>query len=285
MCLQQMQILFNVGKFFALSPSTVEVKPISQLQKVYAMIMLSTLTIWMFDSISYKNFYTQYIHIKMIVSLLTDIVLLSIYVTGVIDVTFRKKDHWFRLMKNLKIIHLCDNRGRRMKNCTTFLMGHGIYFVIMSFTTFTWYDLRGVRFFREFSCTMALIYTKYLQKFILYVILNMIADKYHSLCQQLRSLMDKSNTQQIVAVLRGMKYFIEVLKDTVNIFNGIFGWPITLILTFTILHLLNYLDYSFITIVNLDKMFIINSVISNVMLLIFDFVSDVCIDYSKFDIF
>ncbi|KAJ3617912.1 hypothetical protein MTP99_006995 [Tenebrio molitor] len=130
-------------------------------------------------------------------------------------------------------------------------------------------------FFREFSCTMALIYTKYLQKFILYVILNMIADKYHSLCQQLRSLMDKSNTQQIVAVLRGMKYFIEVLKDTVNIFNGIFGWPITLILTFTILHLLNYLDYSFITIVNLDKMFIINSNI-------FDFVSDVTTVYLIF---
>jgi hypothetical protein len=274
MCLQQMQILFNVGKLFALSPSTVDVKSITHLQKIWAMLMLSTLTIWMFNCISYKNFYTPYIHIKMIICLLTDIALLSIYVTAVTDVTFRKRDHWFKLMKNLKLIHLCDNSVRSMKNYTTFLVGNGIYIVVMGFTTFSWYELQGVRYFREFSCTMILMYAKYLQKLILYVILKMIAGKYHSLSQQLRSLTAKSKTQRIVVVLRRIKYFIEVLKDTVNIFNGMFGWLITLILTFTFLHLLNYLDYLFITISNLDEMFIVKCIIADIMNLVFDFVSD-----------
>jgi hypothetical protein len=121
---------------------------------------------------------------------------------------------------------------------------------------------------------MALTYAKCLLKLVLYVILKMIADKYHRLSQQLRSLMVKSNTRRILVVLRRMKYFIEVLKDTVNIFNGLFGWTITLILTFTFLHLLNYLDYLFITISNLDEMFIVKCIIADIMNLVFDFVSD-----------
>jgi gustatory receptor len=274
MSLQRLQVICNVGKCFALFPSTSDVKPVTQCQKIFAIMLSSMATIWMIICISNKNFYTYYIHIKMIVCLLTDITLLSIYVTGVIDVTFRKRDQWSKLMKNLKIIY----NSRKMKYFTSFLMAQGIYFITMGVTTFSFYEIQGVRYFREFSCSMALIYTKYLQKLFLYVILKMIAETYRSLGQQLRSLMVKSNTQHVSMVLRRIKYFAEVLKDTVNIFNGIFGWPITLILTFTILHLLNYLDYTFIAITNLDEMFVMKYIISDIMMIVFNLVSDLCLD-------
>ncbi|KAJ3620194.1 hypothetical protein MTP99_004174 [Tenebrio molitor] len=275
MSLQRLQVICNVGKCFALFPSTSDVKPVTQCQKIFAIMMSSMATIWMVICMSNKNFYTYYIHIKMIVCLLTDITLLSIYVTGVIDVTFRKRDQWSKLMKNLKIIH----NGRKIKYFTSFLMAQGIYFITMGVTTFSFYEIQGVRYFREFSCSMALIYTKYLQKLFLYVILKMTAETYRSLGQQLRSLMVKSNTQHITVVLRRIKYFAEVLKDTVNIFNGIFGWPITLILTFTILHLLNYLDYTFIAITNLDEMFVMKYIISDIMMIVFNLASTVYVIY------
>ncbi|CAH1380348.1 unnamed protein product, partial [Tenebrio molitor] len=51
-----------------------------------------------------------------------------------------------------------------------------------------------------------------------------------------------------VVVFIGLQFFgthLYLLKDTVDIFNDIFGWPIFFIIVYTTLHILNHFDNIF----------------------------------------
>ncbi|KAJ3619932.1 hypothetical protein MTP99_003937 [Tenebrio molitor] len=90
-------------------------------------------------------------------------------------------------------------------------------------------------------------YMLYSYNTILYVIARMIFIKYKLIHKFLRQVLYRKDDCEMnyYLKLKQIETHLYLLKDTVDIFNDIFGWPIFFIILYTTLHILNYFDNIF----------------------------------------
>jgi hypothetical protein len=117
------------------------------------------------------------------------------------------------------------------------------------------------------------------------LILNVLLTQYQYLNHQLDEQMGSKVvfTQKLVHSLKDIEQSLCFLKDTIEIVNSAFGWPLVLSISFTILHILNKFHFMFIILLFPDEV-VLQRIIADAVSVLLTFVSTDD-GNSQFDIF
>lgn len=189
-------------------------------------------------------YFHEFIHFKAIINVLIHINLYIFNCSTILSLVFWKTNKWKELLKRLKtFISITDNFEKIKFFC---LISFGILLVTVMFTISMlcfWSWINGVEryllrnnavYLQYFLITAFHIYTTFILKLFLW--------QYHKLTITMGNMTNCK--AQTLAEIEDCVYF---LRDTVDCFNEIFSWPLTLNISFTVLYTLNNLDFVFET--------------------------------------
>ncbi|KAJ3653140.1 hypothetical protein Zmor_019049 [Zophobas morio] len=229
-------LLFNFGKILALVPSYNY--PVTFTQKLYTLIFVTfnfVATVMLsIDRNGYKLYYA-----KAVVFFLTDVNLLIFVCYSRVSLVLWNKKKWEILINNLYImISSMENRKviRYAKICILKLF---VEIVVLFAIYMFWFGYFGPHFITQYNIHYFNYYLLYsyntFVSFILYTIL--VQYKYVS------AFLDQPGCSTLIQKIEQNLYF---LKDTTNAVNDTFEWPTTMVISYTVLYILNNLDYIFI---------------------------------------
>jgi hypothetical protein len=100
---QLLKVVFAVGKFLALTPTFIGPNLKIATKKTYPILLLSSLTIAVPISLFWRqSYYQNFIHIKLTISFLMDIILYLFNFVTIAGVPFLKRNKWQELLDNLE---------------------------------------------------------------------------------------------------------------------------------------------------------------------------------------
>ncbi|RZC34652.1 hypothetical protein BDFB_009047 [Asbolus verrucosus] len=249
MSFKLLELIFQIGKFLAITPSTIKVKNVTTVEKWHAIFMLAFYTVAVLISCIYRaSSYRAFIHIRLTIHVMLDTTLYMFSICTILT-AFRRRQ-WYRLMKNLRNVRSFRNNSEQ-SHYRSFVVLNLIYWVVISYLGWIFYGTMGMEFFKQYGIEYLQIYTQFLISFLMYAILKMLKKRYHSVKNSL--LMKKFEVSLI-------KYDIRVLKECVDIFNRIFGWPFLMNIVYASLQILIYLSNIFL----ISSKFKLTLVISNI---------------------
>lgn len=296
MNIQLLELLVKIGKYVSISPSSTREKRERLSKKLYTLglIVLFTLAT-LLATIEKKKFYMKLIHLKMVLNSLIDLNLYILQIYIFCLSTIYKKTEWFQLIRNLKTISpLASFHHRIPANKTTkfnywvliFLISNLIYVLIATYAFWLWCRTLG---FRDNSTQYLVHYvmnylTNCFYSFFLCNLLWIILDGYRNihfgLNKQVKHVQKLNKNYNIPNVnfmlfLNKIEIQIITMKETVELFNDIFGWPMFLKIVYSSLQLLNFLDYIFLQKQKayVDQKYILSIKLSNFSRLFTNFVS------------
>ncbi|CAH1380501.1 unnamed protein product, partial [Tenebrio molitor] len=108
MSFRLLKYLFKVGKFLAITPSSLTIAKATLKEKIYGSSMIGLYTVALVVSLIYRvPQYSRYIHIKLTIHVILDIMLYTFCVQAIM-VALLKRHLWYKLIRNLKITR--DNK-------------------------------------------------------------------------------------------------------------------------------------------------------------------------------
>jgi gustatory receptor len=230
------KVTFSVGKWLAVTPATLDVTSPTLFRKIYSLFVVTILTVLMIYAIINKHFYRDFMQVKSAVCLLTDINLFIFNVVTVMSVVFWKNQQWKHLTNNLKLIEA--NAEKKSTRICKFVTLHILVFTTIIGSNCFWVKIHGFTFVKQYEILYFQIYLQCFYCLLLSEILTPILASYRHLFHVLSDAKMMSPPK-----IRSDFY---TLKDTVNVFNDIFGWPIALLISYTIFKVLIFLDHALI---------------------------------------
>jgi hypothetical protein len=189
------------------------------------------------------------IYPKVVVSVLNDLYLLIFSCCISLTVVLWKKAQWQKLIANLKIIasnanntkkivqHVKISLARLVTDLTILIVEYGFWSTIFDLSNFIkisnahYVDYYLVFSFNTFlSLILIVVLTQY--RYLNQVLEEQIASEI--IC------LDK-----LASLLREIERNLLFLKETVDLINDIFGWPLALLISYTTLYIVNNFDYIF----------------------------------------
>lgn len=258
-----LNLLHTVGSIFAVVPPKTNN---TRFQKIYSVFLFILLSVGLIISCYYRiPFYRKFNIIKLAVQILVDFImyLFNFYVSVV--VVFYKENEWHQLMSNLRKIE-CNSLN--LKNYfKSFTAINIIYWSLNFYTLWLWISSYGLNYYKQYIMDIFQGYQALLYNYIMYVVLDMLLVRYTYLNQLL-------NQNRNILLFKKLKSNIFLLKDNVEIFNKIFGWPILCNLIFCCLRILIELDILIIyEKVKLDVDITLNNVCIILVLLVSKFLA------------
>jgi gustatory receptor len=236
MTLKVLEIIFTVGRFLAITPPNINIK-INFYQKLYALLLITLIGLGILRGWVYKNFYMNFVHMKMIVSLLTDCNIFAFNCAVVVNSSLTKREEWCKLVENLKNEQQNNLKSSKLPLLWLIL----VHIFVSAFITYQLFFVRisGLRYLIVIALPMVQMYIRALYNVLLLEILNLMLLKYKFLIQSLSDFKSKKVSSVFVKKIKSCAC---VLKDTVDVFNDIFGWPIALVILHTCFVFLKFLD-------------------------------------------
>lgn len=244
---QLLRVIFTFGKFFGLTPSSLKVKQKSFGQKFYAVIFFIIFFIGMTASIYSKNFYRDYIHIKIAIGFFKEITLYLFYYNIILVSTFSKRKSWKNLIRNLGSCGKINTKKRYYYYYYGFFIMQLIYLSVVIYDIY--FDSAKPLF--EFLCRHPIEYLQnYLQLFyeyLLLVLVDMIFVRYRELNILLEHIEAKPERNIIIfnsrlSLIQKIETSTKILSYTVDIYNKLFGWPIAFLIFYATLDYLDDID-------------------------------------------
>ncbi|RZC05039.1 hypothetical protein BDFB_014094 [Asbolus verrucosus] len=230
---QQLRLVFRVGKIFAITPPSLEIKNQTTNQKYYSCFMIVFYTVGVLVSSYYrKPYYIQHIHIKLAIQIILDSSLYAFNIYTVL-IALNKRSQWFILIKNFKITQEESENINEKSHLLKFAFSNFIFLGILLHMTYKFASLIGVDFFKMYTIQYVQIYAQFLHNFLIYTVLNMLRVRYRAVTLALSKevcLVTKLERRSVASFLNKIKYNVCILKENVDIFNNIFGWPNLLII-------------------------------------------------------
>ncbi|KAJ3652252.1 hypothetical protein Zmor_018233 [Zophobas morio] len=253
MSFKELTLVFKVGRFLALTPSSVQPKSNTVLQKLYTLLICTLITLAVIGSATYKKFYSQFIHIKVAVCLLSDSLLFSLIIYTMIVQGFYRRKVWndfIDILKRTEHLTKTQNLNKIVPYYFEFLAVNLIHLIFATYVVAIWSEINGMRFLREEGITVIQVYLKLFCKYILYVLLKMLLIRYRglknvlllSLEQIIRNLKSNWSDETVLQLVKNVQLLMCVLKKSVDIFNAMFGWPLFFIISFTTIEIMNTID-------------------------------------------
>ncbi|RZC33860.1 7tm 7 and/or Lig chan domain containing protein, partial [Asbolus verrucosus] len=232
-----LKLIFFVGRFLAITPSFIDCPPENFLRKVYSTFLCVLLTAGAAISIYNRRFqYSHYNYIKLTIKLLMDASLHTFNCYTMIAV-FSNRLKWWKLMKKLKI-----SPKSRTPWYMGFVLTHTVYWINEISLTYVWTKFGTTALVKQYLIEIVQQYSKFLYSFLIYTTLKIILFQYETVSNEIEYLtrnLDKSN---FLFFLTKHQISLIGLKETVELFNNIFGWPILIIIVYAGLQILLYLD-------------------------------------------
>ncbi|RZB38899.1 hypothetical protein BDFB_014134 [Asbolus verrucosus] len=178
---KSLKCLFNIGSFLAITPCYEQ--KVTFLRKVYSVLLMIFITICVGVSNGYRQFYRGSMYLRVVTSILMEIVLLLFSCYTTMAVVFFKREQWQRLMKNLKIIikALGDDRAiSRAASAAIFAVIFTLVLEIFSYSV--WSQIFGFgRYFWDFSVYYLEFYMLLYYNIFLCFILSLLLSYYKQL--------------------------------------------------------------------------------------------------------
>jgi hypothetical protein len=242
-----LKFLFSVGKFLTITPPYNS--RTSRLQTICTLIVVTLQVSFMLFSVITRELKAVHICAKVVVGVLVDLFLLTFSCHTALSVVLWKKTQWQKLIGNLKI--LASNKENRKK------IVHHVKISFMRLVTDLTILIVEYSFWMErhsFSNYVQVYNAHYFEYYFVFsfntflsLILNVVLIQYrhlnHILQQQISSA--KLVTNNLSKLLSEIESSLFFQKDTVDLINDIFGWPLALIISYTTLYILNNLDFVF----------------------------------------
>jgi gustatory receptor len=218
----------RVGEILAITPFLTTTKK-TFTKKCYDVAVLTVFTVGISYSLyNRSSLYTRLNIFKLIIRVLLDLCLwvLSYYI--LVGVHFRKKE-WSHI-SNLKSVQTSKRTYTK-----SVIVAHLVYCPIILYTSWLWFRILKVAYFKSFVIKLNQFYMSFFNNIFIGVALKMILSRY----DHIKGMLRKQNEK--LCVLKQGKCDIYRLKESVDVFNDIFGWPLFLIISYSVLRIL----YSF----------------------------------------
>jgi gustatory receptor len=238
---------FTVGKFLTITPPYNT--KVSRSQTVCTFVVVTLQVPLMICSAIARELNTLHIYAKVVVALLVDSLLLTFSCHTALSVVLWKKTQWQKLTGNLKIIasnaentkkivhHVKISFVRLVTDLTILIVVYSFWVEVFSFSYYA----------QRYNAHYFDYYLVYTFNNFLSLILNVVLIQY----RYLNDVLQKEISSEIVVTNKLSKLLGEVesslffLKDTVDLINDIFGWPLALTISYTTLYILNNFDFIF----------------------------------------
>jgi gustatory receptor len=224
--------IFKFGKFLSLTPTYAHPQ-ITLFLKLYALLVALSITAALATTMTKRNFY----YMKSAVGGLLDANLLA-FNYSTVAVIFCKCEQWHRLVFNLKIVVANLKPTTISHRICIFLVVQLVGVVIIVASLQTWLELLGREFLQKHHVQYFQLYLLFTYNTFLCVIASLILAMYRRLSLNL-SHVNTTTFKDLQRTVKTLDNFLHFLKDTVDIFNDIFGWPIALSVSYTTLHIIN----------------------------------------------
>nr|XP_015835104.1 PREDICTED: uncharacterized protein LOC103312576 isoform X4 [Tribolium castaneum] len=197
----------------------------------------------------FKNFYSGFVLIKKIVSLVEDTFLLSLNLHILNVFGLRKRKHWneliacFKATENLIFVKV---RQRKVPYYLGFVIANITHFAIAMYEYIFWAQSLGLTFLKVSLVGYLQWYLNCYCIFLLCVVTNMILSRYKGLKSIIKAHCKSHpnlNNNSILNLTSQIERTMCLLKRTVDIYNTMFGWTLFLIIALTTVHILNYIDH------------------------------------------
>ncbi|RZC33522.1 7tm 7 domain containing protein, partial [Asbolus verrucosus] len=168
----------------------------------------------------------------MILRVILDVVLYVNVCYILVFVMMFKRYRWFKLLKNFRKI----NSKAKQSYYVVFFLAHLLYVATSALIVYVWILVLGEIFIKLYVIEYFLIYYLFYYLLFNYIILNMLLSRY----RQQNALMSIAAFKKpnLLKVRRDLL----TLKQTVGIFNDIFGWNFLFNIFFIVTRTLIYLD-------------------------------------------
>ncbi|KAJ3642409.1 hypothetical protein Zmor_025201 [Zophobas morio] len=240
---KSVKVLFHIGKLLGLTPSFSQ-NEVPLLQKLYTFMLVTLITIFVVLSLSHRTKYQLHSHIKLTVNILIDCHLLIFNWCTALSTVLWKSAKWQQLIENLLVI-VHKSQAKIVRNTIAGIIAI-IFILITLICVFVfWVKTNGEYYLGEYNVQ----YFQYFQAFSYNVYLSLIISflllEYRNVGKKFNKLICLKNNKELFQGLDNIENSFCFLNDNVNLFNSIFGWPLTLNISFTTLYLLNNFDFMF----------------------------------------
>jgi hypothetical protein len=250
MSFRLLSFIFKLGKIFALTPPSTVITPPTLGQKLYTILFFAVLTTSVVMSFISKDFYKQYIHIKVVLCFMDDLSLYVLNCYSIIVLGLFRRTQWKLLLENLKsttyLIQVKSRKTVHIPYYFGFIFITLFYCVSSGYVIYTGVKIDGMLYLKQDLINHVQMYMGLYNKFLYCVISNMLLSRYRGLKYILLTYIKSKNenSQFPTLFMKNIEYTMCSLKKTVDLYNDMFAWPTFFIISFTILEILNMIDYS-----------------------------------------
>jgi gustatory receptor len=173
--------------------------------------------------------------------------------------------------------------GKRVSLYLWFVLPNVIYLLVSFYVVSVWSDILGFEYYGEYFVEVVQLYFQFYYNYFLCVIVKIFLNRYKYvnflLSEQLIYVKIRKtiSTKEYPISIGRIEDLICGLKELNVIFNDIFGWPILMIILYSSLLMLNYLEEIFQNNFGYDNGQFLGVIISNISVAVVTSVSEIWI--------
>jgi gustatory receptor len=277
-------LIVTFGKIFAITPSRNQAKKLKS--KIYGLVVITVLITASTVSVLYyrQPLYVSFTEVKLFVSISMSLIVNFFNCYTVLAPVFCKEKQYCKLMKKLEDnVEMDKTWGKRVSLYLWFVLPNVIYLLVSFYVVSVWSDILGFEYYGEYFVEVVQLYFQFYYNYFLCVIVKIFLNRYKYvnflLSEQLIYVKIRKtiSTKEYPISIGRIEDLICGLKELNVIFNDIFGWPILMIILYSSLLMLNYLEEIFQNNFGYDNGQFLGVIISNISVAVVTSVSEIWI--------
>jgi hypothetical protein len=239
MSFHSLNIFLKTGRLLAITPPSTETKENNGCRQIHQVLMIVGIVVGVVVSTFYKKFYEEYNLAKTTVCILADCFLCAFCCRVIVEAS--RVRSWRELVDGLEGTSslVQDENVQTRKVVCKYLVLQVIFWVGNIYINVYWGTILGALHYKMFTVEILEFYIQFFYTFYIYTVLEMIRKRYEGLRRLYKHRFVENGTN-----LEQMSRFVSSLRKVVNAFNDNFGYSLILLISFTILQILNYMEYN-----------------------------------------
>jgi gustatory receptor len=238
--------LLKLGHVLSITPPSFAPLKIPIFVKTYPFLIISFIAYSTVQALINKKFYFKYTSFRVVASLLGDLILFLFSSTTVLSVPFCKTKQWECLLKNIDTFNTNKKLTLNKIPLVCFIAINLFVVVVLIYVIGTWHQGVFVWFlYEQYGAALLQLYSLIIYNIFLWEIINVFRAEYKYLNHAVSVLLVPSNQVNIKPSWVMIECRVFLVKESVDLFNDIFGWPVTLNILFAVLQIISCLDHSY----------------------------------------
>jgi hypothetical protein len=268
MSFSSLNIYLKTGRFLAITPPSTDTEEPSRCRQLHQVLMIVVIVMGVMASMDYyKDSFAKLNFVKIAVCILAEWIWCAFNCRIILETS--KVRSWRRLIEGLKgTSHLVpDEDIQSGKVLFKFLVPQIIFWACTIYRNWFSVTVVGVIYLKWFSVDIFESYLQFFYTLYIYTLLEMIRKRYEGLRRRCEHRFFQNGPH-----LAQLSRFACSLNKAVDAFNDTFGYSLILLISFTTLQILNYLDFN-LQVEEYGNANLIQMVVTQVLFILQSFVS------------